>query len=83
MASAKRSSSRRGVLLVGVMRRGALTLAAASLLVLPTLPAPAARGTRARARAVPAADCQPFGATPCLLPFPNNLFTRSQSTSAD
>ena len=24
----------------------------------------------------PAADCQPFGATPCVLPFPNNLFTR-------
>jgi|SRR5579875_210480 len=24
----------------------------------------------------PAADCQPFGRTPCLLPFPNNLFTR-------
>lgn len=24
----------------------------------------------------PAADCQPFGKTPCLLPFPNNLFTR-------
>ena len=22
-----------------------------------------------------AADCQPFGASPCLLPFPNNLFT--------
>ena len=24
----------------------------------------------------PAADCQPFGRTPCLLPFPNNQFTR-------
>ncbi len=24
----------------------------------------------------PAADCQPFGSRPCLLPFPNNLFTR-------
>ncbi len=24
----------------------------------------------------PAADCQPFAGTPCLLPFPNNLFTR-------
>ena len=24
----------------------------------------------------PAADCQPFGASPCLLPFPNNLLTR-------
>jgi hypothetical protein len=29
----------------------------------------------------PAADCQPFSATPCLLPFPNNLFTvRDRST---
>ncbi len=40
-------------------------------------------GSAARARAtvrhparLPAADCQPFGATPCLLPFPNDLFTR-------
>jgi hypothetical protein len=24
----------------------------------------------------PAADCQPFARTPCLLPFPNNQFTR-------
>jgi len=24
----------------------------------------------------PAADCQPFSTTPCLLPFPSNLFTR-------
>jgi hypothetical protein len=24
----------------------------------------------------PAADCQPFSRAPCLLPFPNNLFTR-------
>jgi hypothetical protein len=24
----------------------------------------------------PAADCQPFSGTPCLLPFPNNLFPR-------
>jgi hypothetical protein len=30
----------------------------------------------AGAAATPAADCQPFGTAPCLLPFPNNLFTR-------
>jgi hypothetical protein len=30
----------------------------------------------------PAADCQPFATTPCLLPFPNNLFTRRDRTSA-
>jgi hypothetical protein len=28
------------------------------------------------AAAAPAADCQPFAGTPCLLPFPSNLFTR-------
>lgn len=32
--------------------------------------------TPAAGATTPAADCQPFGATPCLLPFPNNLFTR-------
>jgi hypothetical protein len=31
--------------------------------------------------ATPAADCQPF-AEPCLLPFPNDLFTKLDSTSA-
>src|SRR5262249_9526281 len=31
--------------------------------------------------ATPAADCQPF-TEPCLLPFPNDLFTKSDSTSA-
>jgi hypothetical protein len=37
---------------------------------------------RAHAAAAPAADCQPFSSTPCLLPFPNNLFTRPDKTSA-
>jgi hypothetical protein len=32
-------------------------------------------------RATPAADCQPFSATPCLLPFPNNLFTVPDKTT--
>jgi hypothetical protein len=31
---------------------------------------------RAHAAAAPAADCQPFSGKPCLLPFPDNLFTR-------
>jgi hypothetical protein len=31
--------------------------------------------------ATPAADCQPF-VEPCLLPFPNDLFTKPDSTSA-
>jgi hypothetical protein len=30
----------------------------------------------------PATDCQPFAKTPCLLPFPNNLFTRPDRSSA-
>src|SRR5205807_4176684 len=30
----------------------------------------------------PAADCQPFSTKPCLLPFPSNLFTRPDSSSA-
>ena len=41
-----------------------------------------ARPARARAAGSgPAADCQPFSGGPCLLPFPNNLFTRHDPTS--
>jgi hypothetical protein len=29
----------------------------------------------------PAADCQPFGSRPCLLPFPNDLYTRPDPSS--
>jgi hypothetical protein len=39
----------------------------------------AARPATAAAR--PAADCQPYSRTPCLLPFPNNLFTRPDRTT--
>ncbi len=42
-------------------------------------------GAKRRAHAtasVHAADCQPFSSTPCLLPFPNNLFTRPDHSSA-
>src|SRR5215469_11684193 len=35
----------------------------------------------ATAAASPFADCQPYSATPCLLPFPNNLYTRPDKTS--
>jgi hypothetical protein len=43
-----------------------------------------ARGVPARAARAPApaADCQPFGARACLEPFPNNLFTRPDGSSA-
>ena len=36
----------------------------------------------ARALGGPAADCQPFTARPCLLPFPDNRFTRPDRTTA-
>ncbi|MGZ4307355.1 MAG: hypothetical protein ACXVEW_12490, partial [Solirubrobacteraceae bacterium] len=29
-----------------------------------------------------AADCQPFAKKPCLLPFPSNLFTKRDKSSA-
>ena len=38
-------------------------------------------GGAASASADPAADCQPY-VEPCLLPFPNDLFTKPDSTSA-
>jgi hypothetical protein len=43
-----------------------------------------AEGKRAAAPAVhgSAADCQPYARRPCLLPFPSNLFTRRDRTSA-
>jgi hypothetical protein len=31
--------------------------------------------------AAPAADCQPFGRAQCLMPFPNNLFTRTDRST--
>jgi hypothetical protein len=43
--------------------------------ILATLAAPGAAGAAA-------ADCQPFSKTPCLLPFPSNLFTRPDKSSA-
>ncbi len=35
----------------------------------------------AASSATPAADCQPFTTTPCLLPFPNNQFTVKDSST--
>ena len=56
-------------------RTRALVMVGAFLLLAVLTGAPAAPA------ATPAADCQPF-AEPCLLPFPNDLFTRPDSTSA-
>jgi len=56
-----------------------LSLAALSALgLLTALLAATAGATRSTA---PAADCQPFAQSPCLLPFPNNLFTVRDRTS--
>jgi hypothetical protein len=43
--------------------------------------AEAAHRTRAGPSAAHAAACQPFAAVPCLLPFPNNLFTTPDASS--
>ncbi len=59
---------------MGNRRTAALLAAAISLLT-----AGVAAG---QASAHAAADCQPFTSTPCLLPFPNNLFTVPDKTSA-
>ena len=51
-------------------------LAAALLAVVAPLATTLVSSAGAAASTRPAADCQPFSGTPCLLPFPNNLFTR-------
>ncbi|MGH2881830.1 MAG: hypothetical protein ACRDPA_03845, partial [Solirubrobacteraceae bacterium] len=64
------------VVLVGCLLCG-LALAGSEAFATP------AHSIRARAAGgdPPAADCQPFGGRPCLLPFPNNLFTRPDDSS--
>ena len=67
---------------LGLTRATALALAVVGLSFgggLTVILTSTASATRA---ATPAADCQPFAATPCLLPFPNNLFTVPDKTSA-
>ncbi len=43
---------------------------------------PASKRIAASNAPTPAADCQPYTSRPCLLPFPNNLFTRRDRSSA-
>jgi hypothetical protein len=63
-------------------RRAAALLVVAGLTAATgTLVTATSSATGATAKS-PAADCQPFGATPCLFPFPNNLFTVRDRTSA-
>ncbi len=57
-------------------RRRAAALAATAVIVLAALIAVLTSSAGAARVPKPAVDCQPFGKTPCLLPFPNNLFTR-------
>ena len=45
------------------------------------LPAGAILVPVAAPRATPAADCQPYGLQPCLLPFPDNRLTRGDHTT--
>jgi hypothetical protein len=61
-------------------RRTVQLLIAATIATVAAIAAIAATPTSALAKA--AADCQPFGAHPCLMPFPNNLFTKPDKTSA-
>ena len=60
---------------------GAGLLLAAALVVALISSAGAAPAAKPAA-GKPAADCQPFTRTPCLLPFPNNMFTRRDRSSA-
>jgi hypothetical protein len=56
---------------IAIPKLACLTIVASMFVVAPVAHASA-----------PAADCQPFSSAPCLLPFPSNLFTRPDKTSA-
>ena len=60
----------------GIVFIAATAIAAAAIAVVAGSRAGAASVSAGATAHRPGADCQPFGATPCLLPFPNNLFTR-------
>jgi hypothetical protein len=66
----------------GLTGRRALALTAAGLSAGVGLTAGLTSTAIARSVANPAADCQPFGARPCLFPFPSNLFTVADQASA-
>ncbi len=69
--------------IVGLATGGVLTAALLATVIASAAGAARVRKpTRAAASAgTPAADCQPFGKHPCLLPFPDNLYTkRDRST---
>jgi hypothetical protein len=65
-----------------MLRRRTAAFAAIAATILAVLPATLTSSAGAARARKPAADCQPFGKTPCLLPFPNNLYTRRDRSTA-
>src|SRR2546430_14439827 len=62
--------------------RGALLLLALLACLADCSLAAGARPPRRHHARLPAGDCQPYAAAPCLLPFPDNRFTRPDATPA-
>ena len=65
-----------------IVRRFALWLPLLVLVIAGSSRSAGAVAARGGAGDPVAADCQPFSGRACLLPFPNNLFTRTDRTSA-
>ncbi len=59
-----------------------VTLLAAAICAAGGLTAVLSSAAGAARRVTPGVDCQPFSPTPCLLPFPNNLFTVPDSSTS-
>ncbi len=66
---------------VSVLAGLTAVIAPAAALLAPAASAGPSAAHAAAAATTPAADCQPFASKPCLLPFPNNLFTRKDKTT--
>jgi hypothetical protein len=56
-------------------------IAPAAALLAPAASAGSHASRTAAPATAPAADCQPLSTRPCLLPFPNNLFTRKDKST--
>ncbi len=67
--------------LMVVKRFWALWTALAMLVFAGSVAPAGAAPARSASGGAPAADCQPFGSRACLLPFPNDLFTRPDRSS--
>ncbi len=59
-------------------RRWSVGLIAAAIVAAVALPSTAFAGSQG---GTPAGDCQPFAKQPCLLPFPNDLYTKPSKNS--